>query len=115
MQEPDTHAQRLVGLPHLLVITLCKVIARSDDMDALAWDGIKVRRKHYRKRLALTAPHLGNHTLVQSDAAYYLLIEVAYPNNTPRDLPHGSESLSEQLVKKHAFIIEPAKALRHGT
>ena len=56
----NAHAEKAVDATHPLGVTLGEVIVHSDDMDALAGNGIQVSRESCHKGLAFTCAHLGD-------------------------------------------------------
>ena len=85
--------------PHLLRLVLSQVVVDGDDVHALAFQGVQVRRHQRHDRLALAGLHLGDVGFVQGDATDQLHIEGTLAQHAAGGFPDGGESLGKQLVE----------------
>src|SRR6059058_4425534 len=75
---------------------------------------VEIGRERRHQRLALAGAHLGDHPLVQHDAADQLHIEVAHLQRAPRRLAHHRERLGQQLIEGRARLQALAELLGAG-
>ncbi len=84
---PDRQAEEVVDAAHHLRLVLREVVVDGDDVDALARQGVEVRRQHRDQGLALTGLHLGDVAEVERRGPHDLDVEGAqaeHPAWTPR-------------------------------
>ena len=74
--DTDREPQKPVDASHPLRVTLREIVVDRDDMHALAFERVQIRRQRRDQRLAFTGAHLGNTSLVQHHAADQLHAEV---------------------------------------
>ena len=91
-----------VDATHQLGLVLREVVVDRDDVDALALDGIEVRRERRDEGLALTGLHLGDIALVQGGPTHQLDVEVPLADRATTRLAHGGEGLREDVVERLA-------------
>ena len=110
----DGQAQPVVHAAHLLGLVLREVVVDRDDVDALAADGVEVRRGHRDEGLALTGLHLGDVAQVQRGATHDLDVEGAHAQHPLGRLAHRGEGLGHQVVEGLAFGVPLAQLVGHA-
>ena len=71
-------------------------------MDALAGQRVEVGGESGDERLAFAGLHLGDHALVQGDAADDLHVEVAHAHSAIGSLAHHGKRVGQQVVERLA-------------
>ncbi len=93
------HAEETVDTTHELGLVAGQVVVDGDDVDALAFEGVEVRRQRGHQGLAFTGLHLGDVAPMQRGATHELHVEVAQSEGTLGRLPHGGEGFRHELVE----------------
>ncbi len=102
LDDADGQAEGLIDGAHPVAVPLGQVVVDRDDVDALARQGVEVRRERGDQRLPLAGRHLGDLALMQDDAAHELDVEVAHVEDPPGRLPDDGEGLDEEVVQRLA-------------
>ena len=95
-------AEEVVDPAHPLRVVLGQVVVDGDDVDALAVEGVEVRRQGRDQRLALTGLHLGDVAEVERCATHDLDVVVALADDALGRLAHRGERLGHQVVERLA-------------
>ncbi len=88
--------------PHPFRVALGEVVVHRDDVHALAFEGVQVRRQRRHQRLALAGAHLRDLALVQRDAADQLHVEVPHRQRALARLADDREGLRQDRVERRA-------------
>ena len=110
--DADRQAEELVDPAHPFGVALGEIIVDSDDVDALALDGVEVSRQRGDEGLALAGLHLGNFAAVKHDAADQLHVEMPHAEDADRGLTHSGESFGQDVVERLAVGQLVAELLR---
>jgi hypothetical protein len=92
-------AEGTVDAAHQLGLVLGEVVVDRDDVDALAGEGVEVRRQRRDEGLALAGLHLGDVALVQGRPTHDLHVEVALAEGPLGRLADRGERLRQQVVE----------------
>ena len=95
-------AEGAVDGEHPFAVAAGEVVVDGDDVDALALEGVEVRRERGDERLAFAGDHLGDVAAVQDDAADHLHVEVAHVLGALGGLAAGGERLGQEVVELRA-------------
>ena len=110
LDDADRHAEEAVDASHPLGVAPGEVVVDGDDVDALAFEGVQIRRQRRDQRLALAGLHLGDPAAVQHDAADELDVEMAHVEHAPAGLANDGEGLGQQVLERRA-VREPLPEL----
>ena len=102
LDHADRHAQKAVDPPHPLGVAAGQVVVDRDDVHALAFESVEIRRKRGDQRLAFAGLHLGDLALVQHGAANELDVEVPHVQHAAARLAHDGEGLGHEVVERLA-------------
>src|SRR5262249_44465839 len=94
-----SQAEEPVDFTHPLGIPLCQVIVNSNDVDALAGEGIQVCRQSRDQGLAFSGFHLGDHAAMEHHTADQLDVEVSHTGRAFRWFADDRECFDEYLLK----------------
>ena len=100
LDDADRHAQEAVDPPHPLRVAAGEVVVDGDDVDALAGEGVEIRRQGRDQRLAFAGLHLGDLAAVQDDAADQLDVEVPHVERAAARLADHGERFGQQVVER---------------
>lgn len=84
---------------HHLGVALGQIVVDRDDVDALAGQGVQIRRQRSDEGLALTGLHLCHVAHVQGGAAHHLHVVVTLAEDALGGLTDGGERLGQQVVQ----------------
>ena len=93
-----------MNLSHPLRVTFRQIVIDGNDMYALAFQSIQIRRQQAGLCLTFTGPHLGNTPLMQHDTADQLHTVVLRLQDPAGRLPHRGISLRQQTVQRLAVL-----------
>ncbi len=102
----DSHGQtqEAVDLTHPLGVSPSEVVVDRNHMDPLAFQGIEVDRHRGDECLAFTGLHLGDHSLVQDDAADELDVEGPHPHRPDGGFTCHGECRHKEIVDCSALL-----------
>src|SRR3990167_4175553 len=72
----DRQTQRIINLPHPNRISSGKIVVDGYHMDALAGNGVKIRRQSGDQSFSFASPHLGDFPLMQNNSAKKLDVKM---------------------------------------
>ena len=110
--DADGKSEKLVDRAHPLGVAPGQVVVDGHHVHAVAGQRVQVDRQGGDQGLALARLHLGDHALVEHDAAEQLDIEMALSKCPLRRLAHRGERFLEQPVERLAAgqaFTEPAR------
>ena len=113
LDDADGHAEEAVDLAHPLGVAAGEVVVHRDDVDALALEGVEIRRQRRDQRLALAGLHLGDLALVEHRAADELHVEVPHVEHAAAGFADDGERLGQQVVERLA-VGEPLRGTRRS-
>ena len=114
LEQAHAHAEKAVGLGHLLAVALGEVVVHGDHVDAVARQGVEIAGKVRDEGLALAGLHLCDHALVQRGGAYDLDVEVAHAQDAARGLAHDGKGFRHQGVEALPLLDAFLKGRRAG-
>src|SRR5262249_25359732 len=91
-------AQGLVNWHHSFAVAAGQVIVHSDDVYALAFERVQVRRQRGNEGLTFAGNHLGDVAAMQDDAAEDLHVEMPHVLGAPSGFTAGGERFGQQIV-----------------
>ena len=100
LDDADRHAEEAVDAAHPLGVAPGEVVVDRDDVDALALEGVEVRRQRRHQRLAFSGLHLGDPAAMQHDAADELDVEMAHVEHAPAGFANDREGLGQQVLER---------------
>ena len=109
----DRQAEEVVDAAHHLRLVLREVVVDRDDVDALAGQGVEVRRQHGDQGLALTGLHLGDVAEVQRRGTHHLDVEGTQAEHPPGRLADRRERLRHDRVEALAVGQARAELIGH--
>ena len=101
---PHRQAQELVDPAHPLGVARGQVVVDRDDVDAVAGEGVQVRREGGDQGLALAGLHLADVALVEHQAADELDVEGTHLDRAPGGLADHREGVGEDVVQARAVV-----------
>ncbi len=104
LNDADGQPQKAVDLTHPLGVASSQVVVDGDDMSSLALESVEVDRHRGDQRLALTGLHLGDHALMQDDAADELNVEGAHADRSDGGFAHHCEGGYKKVVEGCALF-----------
>ena len=102
--KPHGETQKAVHLAHPLAVALGQIVVDGDDVHAFAGEGVEVGGEGGHQGLAFAGLHLGDAPLMQHDAADELHPIGTHAQHAVGGLPHGGESLGENVVGGLAIL-----------
>ena len=93
LNHADGHAEEAIQPAHPLRVAAGEVVVHGDDMDALAFEGVEIRRQGRDQGLAFTGLHFRDRALVQHHAADQLHVIVPHAENAAAGLAHDGKGL----------------------
>ncbi len=89
-------------LAHPFRVAAGEVVVDGDDVNALACQGVQIRRQGGDQRFAFARLHFGNAALMQGDAADDLHVIVFELEHAPRRFPDDRKGVVENVVQRFA-------------
>ncbi len=111
LDDANRQSEEPVDFAHPLRVAAGEVVVDGHDVDALALDGVQIRRKRRHQRLALAGLHLGDLAFVKDSAADKLHVEVPHVQRTAAGFPDDGEGFNQQVVRRLA-VGDPALEFR---
>ena len=102
LDDADRHPEEAVDAAHPLRVAARQVVVDRDDVDALAFERVEVRRQRRDERLAFAGLHLGDLAAVEDDAADELHVEVPHVQHAAAGFPHDGEGFGNQFVERRS-------------
>ena len=98
--DDKTHgeAQEAVDFAHPLAVALGQIVVDGDDVHAFAGESVEVSGEGGHQSLAFAGLHLSDAALMQHDAADELHPIGTHAQHAVGGLPHGGESLGQNVV-----------------
>ena len=103
LDDADRHPEEAVDAPHPLGVAAGQVVVDGDDVDALAFEGVQVRRQRRHERLAFAGLHFRDLAAMENDAADELDVEMPHVQNAAASLADDSEGLGQEVVDRLAL------------
>ncbi len=97
--DADGQAEKTIDLAHPLGVAPGEVIVDRDHVHSVAGQCIEINGEGRDQRLAFAGLHLGDHAAMQYNTAHQLHVEMALPQGALRRLPHGRESVDQDVVE----------------
>ena len=103
LDDADRHPEEAVDAAHPFGVAAGEVVVDRDDVNALAFERVQIRRQRRDERLAFAGLHLGDLAAVQHDAADELHIEVPHVQDAAASLADDREGLGQQVLDRLAL------------
>ena len=111
----DAHSKDVEDRSHPARVSASEVVVDSDEVDAIAGEGVEVQGEARDQRLAFAGLHLGDLALVQDDSSHQLHVEVAQSDAPAARLTAESERVDEQVLELLAVPGALPQLVRAGT
>ena len=111
--DPDLKTQEAIDPAHGLGVAAGQIVVDGDDVDALAFQGVQIDRRHGDQGLAFAGPHFGDAALMQDHAARQLDVILTLAQHPLGRLAHDGEGFRQDLVQAFAIAQTVAESVSH--
>ena len=109
---PHGETEEFIKFSHPCGVTCGEIVVDGYDVHAFARKSVEICRKRRNERLTFARAHLCNTTLMQSDTAHKLHVEVAHAEHSFTCLSYERVSIGQDLVKRFPFCKSVFEHLR---
>ena len=100
----DREAQAHVERAHPFHVAAGQVVVHRDDVNALAFERVEIRRQRGDERLAFAGDHFGDVAVVQDHAADHLHVVMPHADEAAAALAADGEGLDQDVVERFARL-----------
>ncbi len=100
--QADAQTEEPVNLAHPFGVALRQIIVDGDDVNAVARQGVQIRRKRGDQGFSLAGLHFSHAALMQHHAADDLHAEMLHAQHAPGRLAADREGLRQDIVQRRA-------------
>ena len=105
LDDADRHAEEPIDAAHPLGVAARQVVVDSDDVHALAFEGVEIGRKRGDQRLALAGLHLRDVSLVQHHSAHELDVEVPHVEHAAARFADDGKGFGQKIVDRRRVSV----------